>query len=92
LAGEALAIQLATLIDGTGRPPVRNATVLVSEGRVIAAGPGIAIPDSFEPVRLPRSTLLPGLIDAHTHLEVTLSGKEFGAQSSDIFDWHAESR
>lgn len=90
MAGEALAIQVATLIDGTGRPPVRNATVLVSEGRVIAAGPSIAIPASFEPVRLPRSTLLPGLIDAHTHLEVTLSGKEFGAQSSDIFDWHAE--
>ncbi|MDE0169641.1 MAG: amidohydrolase family protein [bacterium] len=88
--GEALALQVATLIDGTGRPPVRNATVLVSDGRVIAAGPHIDIPASYELVRLPKSTLVPGLIDAHTHIEVTLSGKEFGAESAAIFDWHTE--
>ena len=32
--------------------------------------------------------MIPGLIDAHTHMEVILSGKEFGADSPGIFDWH----
>ena len=89
MVGEALALRVGTLIDGTGRPAVRNATVLVSGGRVIAAGPGIGIPASYDVVHLPRSTLIPGLIDAHTHTEVTLSGEEFGADSAEIFDWYA---
>lgn len=29
----------ATLIDGTGRTPVTNATLLVRDGRIVAAGP-----------------------------------------------------
>jgi len=29
----------AILIDGTGRPPVSNAVVLVEDGRINAAGP-----------------------------------------------------
>ena len=33
--------------------------------------------------------MIPGLIDAHTHMEVTLSGEEFGADSGEVFDWHA---
>ena len=67
---------------------MRNGTVLVREGRIIAAGPRIDIPSSYDVVTLPRSTLIPGLIDAHTHIEVILSGKEFGADSAGIFDWH----
>ena len=88
MAGERLAIQVATLIDGTGRPPVRNATVLVWEGRIIAAGPNIDIPASYDLAHLPTSTVIPGLIDAHTHTEVILSGDEFGETSTEIFDWH----
>ena len=89
MVGERLAIQVAALIDGTGRPPVRNATVLVWDGRVIAAGPNIDIPASYDVVHLPTSTLIPGLIDAHTHIEVILSGDEFGEAGAEIFEWHA---
>ena len=77
------------MIDGTGRPPVRNATILVLEGRIIAAGPEVDIPASYDVVHLPASTVIPGLIDAHTHMEVTLSGDDFGEASAEIFDWHA---
>ena len=48
---------------------MRNATVLVREGRIIAAGPRIDIPSSYNVATLPRSTMIPGLIDAHTHME-----------------------
>ena len=57
----------ATLIDGSGADPVRSASVRV-EGEIITA-----IGDrgrSDETLDLEGCTLLPGLIDAHTHLGI----------------------
>lgn len=59
----------ATLIDGTGRAPVRNATLLVRDGRVVAAGPAarVTIPANAERVPLAGKFIIPGLINAHGH-------------------------
>jgi imidazolonepropionase-like amidohydrolase len=63
----------ATLIDGTDRAPIPNATVLVRGGRVIAAGPAasVTIPSGAERVALDGKTLVPGLINAHGHVTDT---------------------
>ena len=46
-----------------------GALVLVRDGRIVAVQPGSApAPDGCEVTFLPGTTLLPGLIDAHTHL------------------------
>jgi hypothetical protein len=60
----------ATLIDGTDRAPVRNATILVRDGRIVAAGAAqsIAIPQGAERVALDGKTVIPGLINAHGHV------------------------
>src|SRR4051812_7359407 len=44
--------------------------VLVQQGRIAAVGPaaGIAVPDGAERIRLPGKTLIPGLIDLHSHV------------------------
>jgi len=42
--------------------------VLVDGSRIVAAGPSIATPDGATEVRLPGTTLLPGLIEGHSHL------------------------
>ncbi|HEU4851791.1 MAG TPA: amidohydrolase family protein [Telluria sp.] len=44
--------------------------VLVENGRISAVGPaaGIAVPASAERIRLPGKTLIPGLIDLHSHV------------------------
>jgi len=43
-------------------------SVLVDGERIVAAGPGLAAPDGARRVDLTGTTLLPGLIDLHTHL------------------------
>jgi imidazolonepropionase-like amidohydrolase len=60
----------ATLIDGTGAPPVRDATLVVQDGRIesIATGSRGPWPSSHEVIDASGLTLLPGLIDCHDHL------------------------
>jgi imidazolonepropionase-like amidohydrolase len=61
----------ATLIDGTGAPPVPNAAVLIdAEGRIAAVGPRSTLspPPQAEVIDVAGMTLLPGLIDCHDHL------------------------
>ena len=61
----------ATLIAGTGAPPVEDAAVLVNDdGRIEAVGPraGITVPPDAEAIQAIGMTLLPGLIDCHDHL------------------------
>lgn len=67
----AVAITGATLIDGTGRPPVRDAVVVVRGDRIIAAGPrtSVRIPGGAKIVDARGKFLLPGLWDMHAHFE-----------------------
>jgi imidazolonepropionase-like amidohydrolase len=60
----------ARLIDGTGRAPVEQATLVVSNGRVEAVGPSSAVkpPAGATIINIAGKTMLPGLINAHGHL------------------------
>ena len=65
------------LIDGTNAPPVADAAVVIADGRVMAAGAARALnlPSGSDVVTRDYSgcTLLPGLIDSHTHLMFSAS-------------------
>ncbi len=65
-----LAITHAVLIDGNGGPPVDNATVLVREGKIMAAGPaaGITVPKDAAVFDAAGKAVIPGLADMHVHL------------------------
>jgi len=66
------AIKAGWLWDGTGAAPVRHGVVLVDGERIVAVGPAAAVtvPDDAEVVDLPDEFLMPGLIDAHTHITI----------------------
>ncbi|WP_437886299.1 amidohydrolase family protein [Sorangium sp. So ce307] len=66
-----VAIVGATLIDGRGGPPVRDAVVVVRGDRIVAAGARGAteVPAGAEIVRGAGLSVLPGLIDAHFHID-----------------------
>lgn len=65
------AIRNGQLVDGTGAPPVPNATVLVHDGRISYAGASEAapeVPPDAQTIDANGGTILPGLIEAHIHL------------------------
>ncbi len=59
-----------TLIDGTGRPAISDATVVVAGGRIVAAGPSasVKVPSDAKRVSVAGKTLIAGLWDMHAHL------------------------
>ncbi|HET7458873.1 MAG TPA: amidohydrolase family protein [Gemmatimonadaceae bacterium] len=63
-------LRAARLIDGTGAPAVQNGVVVVTDDRIVAVGRdgAVAIPAGAKVVDLGDATLLPGFIDAHTHI------------------------
>jgi imidazolonepropionase-like amidohydrolase len=79
-----VALKAARLIDGTGRPPIKNAVVMVENNRIVSVGEaaGIHIPSSAKVIDLGDVTLLPGFIDAHTHLIGRVLGDPEGDMSS----------
>ncbi|HEY0377971.1 MAG TPA: amidohydrolase family protein [Pyrinomonadaceae bacterium] len=66
-----VAITGATLIDGRGGEPVPDAVVLIRGERIIAAGrrASVRVPAGAETIEAGGLTLLPGLIDAHFHID-----------------------
>jgi imidazolonepropionase-like amidohydrolase len=67
-ADNVVAIKAARLIDGTGAPPITNAVIIVTNDSITAVGSGLPIPSGAKLIDLGDVTLMPGLIDAHTHL------------------------
>jgi len=43
-------------------------SVLVRDGRIAEAGPSVAAPRGAREIRLPGATLIPGMIEGHSHL------------------------
>jgi imidazolonepropionase-like amidohydrolase len=63
-----IAIKAGRLIDAGAGTVTPNAVVLVEKGRVTAVGPSVAIPAGARVIDLSGMTVLPGLMDCHTHL------------------------
>ncbi len=63
-------LRAARLIDGTGSAPILNAVVIVTDEKITAVGTAsdVRVPAGARIIDLGDVTLLPGFIDAHTHI------------------------
>ena len=84
----------ARLIVGDGSV-IDNATFTVNDGRVVSAGPSgeISIPTGAGRVNLAGMTVIPAIVDAHTHMSTTRDaliaarGLQSGYQNNAIQSW-----
>lgn len=67
----AIVFRGATVIDGTGRPPITSATIVVTGDRITAVGPddSVSPPADAEIIDARGRTIFPGLADLHVHLQ-----------------------
>ena len=74
-AQQVTAIRAARMLDVKTGNVVNNATIVVTGARITAAGANVAVPAGAKVIDLGDRMLMPGLIDAHTHLLQNYDGK-----------------
>ena len=64
------------VIDGTGRAPLEDATVVIEGNHILSIQPkGAAVPAAAQVMDLHGDTVMPGLINAHGHLALIADGQ-----------------
>jgi imidazolonepropionase-like amidohydrolase len=60
----------ATVIDGSGVAPLPDAAVVITAGRIAAIGPAskVKTPGGAQLIDLTGKTIIPGIINAHSHI------------------------
>jgi uncharacterized protein (TIGR02246 family) len=86
-AQEAVVVTGATVIDGTGTAPVKDAVVVIEGDRITAVGPraSVRIPAGAREINAAGKFVIPGLMDANVHhvLNMTI---EFHARYEDRYE------
>jgi imidazolonepropionase-like amidohydrolase len=69
-ASGAYLLKPARVFDGTGQAPKTGVVVLVQDGRIAAVGTAAEVraPSGATTIELPGMTLMPGMIDLHSHV------------------------
>jgi imidazolonepropionase-like amidohydrolase len=85
-----IALEGATLIDGAGGEPKQDALIIIRNGHIeaIARVNQIAVPKNAERINLVGKTIIPGLIDAHAHVERWAAGRYVAWGVTTVRDLH----
>ena len=76
VASEVTVIKAGHLVDVDAGVVLADQTIVIRDGTIKAVGKGLAIPAGATVIDLSSMTVLPGLIDCHTHLADGLHGTE----------------
>jgi len=77
-----IAIRAGRLIDGKSETPIANALIVIEGDKIVSVTPGGAPPAGVEIIDLSKETVLPGFVDAHTHvlLQGDITEEDYDAQ------------
>ena len=67
-SAQVTAIKAGRLVDPQAGTVLNDQIILIRDNKVEAVGKGLAIPADAKLIDLSQMTVLPGLIDCHTHL------------------------
>jgi imidazolonepropionase-like amidohydrolase len=67
-AADTFLLRPARVFDGVNPAPHEGWSVLVDGDRIAAAGPNVEAPAGAKVIDLPGTTLMPGMIEGHSHL------------------------
>jgi imidazolonepropionase-like amidohydrolase len=77
-------IKNATVIDGTGKPPQRNVSILLESGKISAIGANVTAPPKAQVIDATGKYVIPGLIDTRVQLNSSPANRilraELGAE------------
>lgn len=74
-AAETIAITRANVVDGVSATRVRNATIVIRDGKIASLRAGGPVPAGARVIDAGGRWIVPGLIDAHTHISSTANGR-----------------
>jgi imidazolonepropionase-like amidohydrolase len=83
---ETVAIRAGSVISDAASQPTGPATILVTDGRIAAITPGHGAVTADREIDLSSKTVLPGLIDLHTHLTGDPGG-DFWKEAVEPDEW-----
>src|SRR5258706_3247586 len=70
-AAKAVVIRAGRLLDVKTGKTLSNQTIVINGDKIVGVGSDIQVPAGAQVVDLSNATVLPGLIDAHTHITMT---------------------
>ncbi len=71
-AAQTIAVRAGHLIDPAAGTVANNQTILVENGKITAVGSNVQVPANAQVIDLANEWVMPGMVDAHTHITMNL--------------------
>jgi imidazolonepropionase-like amidohydrolase len=71
-SAQVVAVRAGHLVDPATATVTDNQLILIRDGKIISVGSNVTVPTGATMVDLSRQWVLPGLVDAHTHITMNL--------------------
>ncbi len=83
--GQQVVIRAGNLIDPATGQVAKNQTVLIKDKKIVEVGPSVGVPKDAEVIDLSNAWVMPGMMDAHTHITMNIPPSPAGGSLWDYY-------